>query len=223
MVLRLFAIAAMAICALACSPTAPSPVPTESAVATPTLDVPFADHDLLALQDRISGDWDWMRAFAIAPVGVWMDVSANHVEIDVSSANSEAASIIVAHYAMPAGMISVLSDGTGAALIPGGTVHGRVVDAIGKPPGDAVANDLNLGWTSDGPGDCGGGDIGYGVTGEGQFELPCQAGGHTIEVQISVPEDGWKAIASGHVIAIEGATVELVIRLDAPWSSAVTP
>jgi hypothetical protein len=185
--------------------------------------VAFNYRDLRALQDRIGGDWDWMRAFAIAPEGVGVDVIANDVEVDVSSANANAAALILAHYAVPAGMIAVVSDGTGAALLPWGTVRGRVLDSRGKPPGEAVAAGLNLSWTSDGPGRCGIGDIGYGVGGSGGFELPCQVGGHTFEVQVPAVIGGPKTIASGRVVVLAGEIVELGIRLDQPWSSVATP
>jgi hypothetical protein len=101
-------------------------------------------------------------------------------------------------------------------------VKGQVLDSLGEEPGDAIANQINLSWSSDGPGDCGGGDVGYGITGTGRFTLPCQAGGHTIVVQISTIND-WKTIGSGHVIAMAGTTVEVVIRLDQPWSSVLSP
>ena len=114
-------------------------------------------------------------------------------------------------------MITVESDGTGAALIPRGLVKGRVVDSLGKSPGKALEGQLDLSWTSDGPGDCGGGDIGFGVAADGTFEVPCQAGGHTIQVQIGVPDDGWKTLGEGHVIAVADSTVTLEIRLTTPW------
>jgi hypothetical protein len=185
--------------------------------------VTFNYRDLRALQDRIGSDWDWMRAFAIAPEGVGVDVIANHVEVDISSANANAAALIVAHYAAPAGIIAVMSDGTGAALLPWGTVRGRVLDSHGQPPGEAVADGLDLNWTSDGPGKCGGGDIGYGVGGSGGFELPCQVGDHTFEIQVPAATGGTKTIGSGRVVVLAGQIVELEIRLDKPWSSAVTP
>jgi hypothetical protein len=183
----------------------------------------YAFADLRALQDRVGGDWDWMRADAIAPTGVGVDEAANWVELDVSSANPNATALILAHYTVPADMLHVVSDGTGAALIPRGTVTGHVLDSRGKPPGQAIANQVDLGWLSDGPGDCGYGDIGYGINADGLFEVPCQAGGHTIVIQISVPDGGWKTIASGHVVAVAGKTVTMTIRLDKPWSEVISP
>jgi hypothetical protein len=184
--------------------------------------VTYPLRDLRDLQDRIGRDWDWMRAFAIAPIGVGVDVAANRVHLEISSADPKAAARIVAHYAVPASMIGVESDGTGALLFPLGDIRGRVVDSIGKQPGEAVAGELSLAWTSDGLGRCGSGDVGYGVAGDGSFGLPCSAGGHTVDVQYLVG-DTWTTVASGHVVVIAGETAELVIRLSQPWSSVVTP
>jgi hypothetical protein len=62
-----------------------------------------------------------------------------------------------------------------------------------------------------------GGDIGFGVAADGTFELPCQAGGHIIQVQIGVPDDGWKTLGEGHVVAVADSTVTLEIRLTTVW------
>jgi hypothetical protein len=185
--------------------------------------VPFSYAELRTLQDRISGDWDWMRAFAIAPTGVGVDVTGNHVEVDISSANAGAAALIVAHYAVPSGMIVVQSDGTGAALLGWGTVRGRVLDSLGQPPGAVIAEQLNLGWVSAGPGKCGGGDIGYGVGVDGRFELPCQVGAWTFEIQLPGAGDAMKTIGSGRVVVFTGQIVQLQIKLDRPWPTAVAP
>lgn len=184
----------------------------------------FTEAELNALQGRISTDWEWMRVVDIAWVGSGVDVIGNRVEIYLSSTRPDAAAIVAAHYAVPPGMLSVISDGTGAALIPRGTVRGRVLDQALQPPGAAFAGELILQWTSDGPGDCGGpGDIGFGVEPDGTFQVPCQAGGHTIMIQIGVPGVGWQTIASGHVVAVGDATVGLEIRLDGLWRDVVAP
>ena len=183
----------------------------------------FTLADLEALQERISADMDWMRADAIVPQGVGVDVFENHVLVVVSSANGAARALITAHYAAPPGMIEVELDGTGAALIPEGIVRGRVLDSRGKPPGNDLAGELSLSWTSDGPGDCGGDGVGHGVEASGRFELPCQAGGHTISIEIAVPDQDSKTIGSGHVVAIGHETVGLEIRLDEPWPPAGMP
>lgn len=179
--------------------------------------------ELRSLQNRISGDWEWMRQFKIAPLGVGVNQVDNHVEVEVSSANASAESLILAHYQVPAGMMVVISDGTGAALLPWGTVRGRVLDSLGQPPGASATDKLLLNWISDGPGTCGVGDVGYGVGADGGFELPCQVGGWTFEIQISAPAGGPKTIGSGRIVVLAGQTLQLAITLDQPWASAVTP
>ena len=179
----------------------------------------FSLVDLRALQLRVAADWAWMQPLGIAPLGVGANEKENRVEVEVSSANPNTAAIILEHYAAPVGMLVVESDGTGAALIPEGTVKGRVLDSRSKPPGSALASELTLAWTSDGPGDCDAG-AGDGVRANGRFELLCQAGGHTINVQVLVRGGPAKTIGSGHVIAIGHGTVGLEIRLDGPWPPA---
>jgi len=180
--------------------------------------------ELRTLQDRISGDWDWMRGFAMAPVGVGVNQVENRVEVDVSTVNGNASALILAHYAVPADMIVVQSDGTGAALLPWGTVRGRVLDSRGQPPGAAVTNDLILGWTSDGPGSCGVGDMGYGVGADGGFEVPCQVAAWTIQIQLPAVAGGSpRAIASGSVVVLAGQIAQLQIKVDRPWSAVVAP
>ena len=120
-------------------------------------------------------------------------------------------------------MIVVVSDGTGAALIPAGTVRGLVIDLLGRAPGEALAGQLSLQWTSDGPGNCGFMDVGFGVNADGTIQLPCQAGGHTILVQLPVPGVDWQTIGSGHVVVDGGAVVALEIRLDGPWPPPPMP
>ena len=188
------------------------------------LSATYTYRDLEALQSRISADWDWMRAFGIAPMGVGVDVIANRVHVDVSSANPDATAVILAHYGAPPGTIAVESDGTGVELIPLGEIRGQVIDSLGKPPGGAIAGDLGLSWKSDGPGYCGVGDVGFGVSDDGTFHMPCTAGGQTIEVQtILVPNGDWTTLASGHVLVIGGKTVGLTVKLDKAWSSVATP
>jgi hypothetical protein len=180
--------------------------------------------ELQTLRDRISGDWNWMRGFAIAPIGVGVDQINNRVEVDVSTVNGNASALILAHYAVPAGMIVVQSDGTGAALLPWGTVRGRVVDSRGQPPGAAVANGLALGWVSDGPGTCGLGDMGYGVGADGVFEVPCQVAAWTMQIQLPAVAGGSPTtIGSGHVVVLASQQVLLQIKLDKPWALAVAP
>jgi hypothetical protein len=137
-----------------------------------------------------------------------VDVIRNVMLMSVSSAVPDAAEVIEAHYGVGAAL-EVESDGTGAALLPWGTVAGRVRTASGDLPPEA---DYNLRWSGGGPGDCGGGDVGYGVSPGGTFTLPCQQGTWTIEV--AVPgDDGWRPVGVGtvRVIADHTTTLDIVM------------
>jgi hypothetical protein len=121
-------------------------------------------------------------------------------------------------------MIRVESDGTGAYLLPGGTVSGRVLLADGRPPG---VNDLMLdsGAPDDPPGWCGGGDIGYGVGENGTFELPCKTGRRTILVRDWVPDEGAEhpVVASIEVDVPADGNVDVLIELPEGFDPRATP
>jgi hypothetical protein len=94
-----------------------------------------------------------------------------------------------------------------------GTVMGRVVTAGGRAPG---ANNLMVDGIGDGPGVCGGGDIGYGVGEDGRFQIPCARGGWTIIVQARGEGGGeWITIGQVHVTVPADGTVRARIMLDA--------
>jgi hypothetical protein len=186
--------------------------------------VRWSENELRGWQDRISADVDWMTDIRAKATGVGADISDNVVDIDISSVNPEAADLIVAHYAAPAGMLRVISDGTGAHLLPSGTVVGRVLMADGSPPG---MNDLMLdaGSPDDPPGWCGGGDIGYGVGEDGGIEFPCKVGRRTILVKDWVPDAHAEhpVVASLVVEVPGGGEVEVEIRLPAGFDPGATP
>jgi hypothetical protein len=186
--------------------------------------VRWSERALRGWQDRISADMDWMTDIAAKAIGVGADTAANVVNIDISSANPDAADLIVAHYAAPDGMIRVISDGTGAHLLPSGTVVGHVLMADGRPPG---MNDLMLdaGSPDDPPGWCGGGDIGYGVGEDGRIEFPCKVGRRTILVKDWVPDEHAEhpIVASLIVLVPAGGEVEVEIRLPVGFDPGATP
>lgn len=101
--------------------------------------VQWSEQELRGWQDRISADVDWMSEIPARIESVGVRIEWNVVTVGVSSAASDAAERILAHHDAPAGMIRVTSDGTGAAMLPYGTVVGRVLLADGRPPGP---NDL---------------------------------------------------------------------------------
>lgn len=187
------------------------------------LQVRWSEAELRRWQDRISADWNWMATIPAAPRGVGADIMANVVTVDVSSANPNAAAIIVGHYGAPAGMIRVQSDGTGAALLPWGTVKGRVLLADGRRPGP---NDLMVSYGSenDPPGSCGGGDVGYGVPADGAFEYPCQIGRRTIQIQDWIPDGDPHPVVASAVVEVEAnGVVTVEIRLPEGFDPAATP
>ena len=186
------------------------------AVAKPIVarEVRWSEHELRSVQDQI--DWDWFAEVDAKGQGVGVDIIGNVVDIEISSANPDAPRRIVDHYAealgIPPEMLDVESDGTGAALLPYGTVRGIVTLADGSEPGD---NNLMVDGRNDGPGSCGGGDIGYGVGDDGRFQIPCQVGDYTMVIEAPLPRDaGWVVVGRAHVTVRSGQAVRVRIRLD---------
>ncbi len=170
--------------------------------------VAYSERYLGSLQDRIVADRDWMSSIPAAFGSAGVDVIRNETLVTVSSANPAAVDLIEDHYGFGAAL-EVSSDGTGAALIPWGIVNGRVRTRSGDLPPQA---DYFLQWRGSGPGDCGGGDVGYGVSPDGTFTLPCQQGTWTIEVTVP-SDDGWRPIGEGTVKVIANRTANLDIVL----------
>lgn len=122
----------------------------------------------------------------------------------------QAVAVIEAHFSLGDGL-EVQSDGTGVFFIPWGEVIGRVRTPAGEAP---EANSYNLRWRGTGPGDCGGGDVAYGLAEDGSFTIPCQAGTWTITVE--VPNGtGWRSIGEGTVDVPANGTAKLDIVLTA--------
>jgi hypothetical protein len=184
--------------------------------------VRWSERELRSWQDTISADVDWLTGIAATVTGVGADISDNVVDVEVSSANPDVADLIVAHYAAPEGMIRVISDGTGAHLLPSGTVVGRVLMADGSVPGP---NDLMLdaGSPDDPPGWCGGGDIGYGVGEDGHIEFPCKAGRRTILIRDFTADGEHPVVASVVVDVPAKGKVKVEIRLPEGFDPGATP
>jgi hypothetical protein len=168
--------------------------------------VTYTERYLRGLQDRVVADRDWMASIPAVLQTAGVDVIRNVTTVSVSSANPKAPDLVEAHYGFGTAL-EVDSDGTGAVLIPWGKVEGRVHTSAGDPPAD---NAYNLVWHSTGPGACGIGEVGYGLTADGAFSLPCQQGTWTIEV--TVPgDDGWRSIGEGTVVVEADRTSRLDI------------
>ena len=189
------------------------------------LRVRWSERELRTWQDRISNDTEWAESIPARIIGIGADITDNVVAVEISSANPQAPALVVAHYGdAPNGMIRVESDGTGAHLLPFGTVVGTVVRSDGSPVGP---NDLMLdaGSPVDPPGWCGGGDIGYGVREDGRFEYPCAVGRRTILVKDWVATEGGDhpVVASVVVDVPAGGEVRVRIRLPVGFDPSATP
>ena len=173
--------------------------------------VRYSEVELRRLQDLITAQWraPWIAAIPAVMEGVGVETLENMVVVEVSSANPDAAAIIAAHFDVGDRM-RVESDGTGVRLIPWGTVKGRVTPLDGIDLGETA-----LAWTSTDSGECGGGDMGFGVTRDGTFELPCQVGTWTIKL-VHVGNDGIDGeLGHGTVKVSAGKTSWVTIHLQA--------
>jgi hypothetical protein len=172
--------------------------------------VKYSEQQLRDLQDRISSDIDWLRGINAQATGVGADIMINATVLEISSANPAATALILTHYAVPADMLKVESDGSGILLQPRGTIEGTVRTSDGRAPGK---NGLDLRWKPDiaNGGDCGS-EVGLGLAPDGTFTLPCAPGGWTIWLAAALA-DGWTDVGSAHVVVPPGGTVPLLITL----------
>ena len=169
-----------------------------------TRQVSYTEAALRALQERVMSDRAWLpKNAALQSVGV--DTIKNRTFVELSSADPTVPALVVAHYGVPADEIEVTIDGTGAALIPQGTID-LTVD-LGKGAKTPTTG-FDLGFTGDGPGSCGG-MTGWAVMPGVAVNVPCQAGSWTV----SLLDDTRQAVASGNVTVVGGEHVKLVISV----------
>jgi hypothetical protein len=175
--------------------------------------VRWSEAELRAWQNRIAADSEWFAQIPADARGFGADISENVVTVDISSANPNAAALIVEHFDAPAGLIRVESDGTGAALLPWGTVKGRVRTVDGRQPG---ANDWMVEQGPDSPpGSCATEPFGVYVAEDGTFEMRCQIGRRTIQILTPFME-GREVIGEGTVNVPADGVAVVEIRLDRP-------
>jgi hypothetical protein len=168
----------------------------------------YAETVMRALQDRIAGDAAWFKTIPAALRGVGYDTINNVVSIEVSTANPNIASLIVARFAVPADAVQVISDGTGIALEAWGTIHVRIVDVPAN-----VRSELTLQYRSDRAGaDCGRGDVGFGFGDGTTVDLPCQGGHWVIEAGRGLDD----IVARGEVDLQPGGIASVTLRPIAP-------
>ncbi len=130
--------------------------------------VDWTDAELQAVVKRIHKEWlerSWFLAHDIYPLGLGVDTIANQVEVEVSSARTDLDAVLEARYDA-AGMLEISSDGTGARLMPTGTLAGRVIDVTGAP---VAGVDIEL--TSDIAGAGSIDDVGKRTNAKGRFEI----------------------------------------------------
>lgn len=130
--------------------------------------------DLQELAERVVAEERWFESIDAKWRGTGVDKSKNRVLIEISSANPEAPDLIEAHF-QAEGMVDVVSDQTGALLLPPGVLIGRAVDSAGKPvrglqcvPIPDVSGAFDDAST-------------YGTDRTGTCKIPVRAGWYTLE------------------------------------------
>jgi hypothetical protein len=168
----------------------------------------YPQNELRALQERVAADDAWFRSIRAHLEGVGYDPTTNALEIDVSTAEPDIVSLVIARFRMPADAVRVVSDGTGIALEPWGRIDGRVE----RVPA-TVLGELTLNYHTDRAGaDCGRGDVGIGIAADGTFDLPCQAGHWIIDAGRNISD----IVARGEVDVVAGRRARMTLRPTAP-------
>jgi hypothetical protein len=172
----------------------------------------YSETELNRVTDLLNdADRAWMAEIPALATGWGPNTSTNRIEMEISSAIPGAADVVRVHFeqlfGLPRGMLVVTSDGTGAALVPRGTINVFVTKPNGKPLGP---NDLYLDWTSKVAGlSCGEGAGYLAPRDDRPVQLPCQAGRWTIRVASGIGD----VYGEGHVTVRAAKTVDLHITL----------
>jgi hypothetical protein len=96
--------------------------------------------DLDALSARFVAGDPWFASIPAVLYGSGPDVVANRFQVQISSADPRAESLILDHFKLSPDILEVSIDGTGALLLERGTLHITAVDAKGHGvPGLACA------------------------------------------------------------------------------------
>jgi hypothetical protein len=179
--------------------------------------VRFSLAELEPWRDRVQADMDWLADIPAAFQGLGVDEKANAVVLQISSARPDAERLILAHYGAPDGVIRVESDGTGAVLLPWGTVVGRVHTFEGEAP----VGELMVAYGANGvPGSCATEPFGVWVDADGRFEMPCQVGRRSVEIRVRTLESDWELLTSVEVDVVEGGRVPVELRLPEDYRPA---
>jgi hypothetical protein len=169
---------------------------------------------LRQLQDRVPLDDEFYAAANAKPTGVGVDIKANTVSIDISSADPAAPGLVRSKVAqflgVPESIVSVESDGTGIELLPFGQIEIHVVG----PDGHRVPKDARLDWRYEGDqiGTCGpGGDMWIGFDDRGVLRTPCNPGTWRIVV---TNDDRTRDLGSGTAVIRANELTTITITLD---------
>ncbi len=127
------------------------------------LDATWTLQELVAMQRAITRQIPWLRDHSFYFLGAGVDLRANVAFLEVSSGDPDAERILLEHFE-GFGKLIVKSDGTGARLLPTGTLRGTVTDEEGQP----IAG-LLVELEGDIPGTGNTGDIGHATGPAGQF------------------------------------------------------
>jgi hypothetical protein len=186
-------------------------------------DCRFSQPEQEAAMDKLRAfDHHWMEdEIPAALQGFGFDTSTNVLEMQISSAVPNAPALVRQHYeqalGFPPGMLVVTSDGTGSVLVPWGEVRVTAVDEAGNRITDELSVLMLVGLDGSGPGECGGGDVGYGLGATGVGRIPCQVGDWTIALVSDFDaETGWKIHGQARVTVREGETTKVTIEVTNP-------
>lgn len=144
--------------------------------------------ELGELAERVVSERGWLATIGAAFINVGVHVDENLVVLRISSANPRASEQIVTHLAAQ-DRLRVESDGTGAKLLPPGTLQVTAVDALGRPVPDLDCVPI--------PDVVGAyeGDIGYSTTAQGICQIPVRASGYVVRLWAAV---GTQLVEVGH-------------------------
>lgn len=171
------------------------------------LDATWTLRELEALQREITSQIPWLREQDYFFLGAGVDLKANTAFLEVSSADPDAERRLLEHFD-GLGKLMITSDGTGARLLPTGSLTGIVTDPDGQP-----IEGLLVELAGDVPGTAGT-DIGQGTGKGGRFRFTDIAAiGYDI---LLYAEDGDARILRGEDRAVvrAGKTTEVIIVLD---------
>lgn len=167
-----------------------------------------SEAELNALLDRVASDAAWFTSAGILLLSVATDVPTNRVEIVYDSQEVGAADVIRQHF-QAGDMFTFVRDPHPVALLPRGSLAGRVIDSRGQPVPDLLIN--AIGDIADAEPD---GGVAFGTDAAGAFFIPRLAAmGWEVQALIGIPDARWKLLVSVHVDVAADTTTSVVIQV----------